>query len=150
MMTVTEMEGVTASRFNKLRAAAFINLAGFYEKTNLTYVQCTLWPVIALDLAYVSETWNLTTFDLWAELSSSSFWTATVQHHALRQGIELGKAIGSLDELTVKKYTTEAERILCFMQSFWNPSDGYMSANLGGGRTGAAMHGPFNHVLAGL
>ncbi|GLB37373.1 putative 1,4-alpha-D-glucan glucohydrolase [Lyophyllum shimeji] len=117
-----------------LRANALITWANFLlTQGNSSYVSVTLWPIIKLDLDYVSANWNQTTFDLWEEVSSSSFFTTAVQHRALRQGIALATAIGQAD--VVSGYTTQAANILCFLQSYWN-SGGYMTANTGGGRSG--------------
>ncbi|KAG5341533.1 hypothetical protein C0989_009894 [Termitomyces sp. Mn162] len=72
-------------------------------------------------------------FDLWEEVSSSSFFTTAVQHRALRQGATLATALGQTS--SADTYTAEADNALCFLQSYWNPS-GYMTANTGGGRSG--------------
>ena len=53
-------------------------------------------------------------FDLWEEVSSSSFFTAAVQHRSLREGATLATALGETG--VVSGYTTQADNILCFMQ----------------------------------
>jgi glucoamylase len=53
-------------------------------------------------------------FDLWEEISSSSFFTTAVQHRALREGIKLATTIGETS--VVKGYTTQAANVLCFLQ----------------------------------
>ncbi|KAG5645422.1 hypothetical protein DXG03_006246 [Asterophora parasitica] len=117
-----------------LRAVALITWANhLLTQSNSSYVTGTLWPIIKLDLDYVASNWNLTGFDLWEEVSSSSFFTTAVQHRALRQGAALATAIGQPS--AVSGYTTQAANALCFLQSYWNPS-GYMTANTGGGRSG--------------
>ena len=96
------------------------------------YIQDTLWPAIKLDLHYIHDNWNQTTlvtkvsdiiytdwklllrFDLWEEISSSSFWTAVVQHKALRKGIALANNLR--DDSSVPNWTEQADNILCFMQ----------------------------------
>ncbi|KAF8843358.1 hypothetical protein BDN67DRAFT_1008994 [Paxillus ammoniavirescens] len=90
--------------------------------------------MIQLDLDYVANNWNQTTFDLWEEVNSSSFFTTAVQHRALRQGAALANTIGQTS--VVSGYTTQAQNSLCFLQSYWNPSPGYITANTGGGRSG--------------
>ncbi|KAH7885421.1 glycoside hydrolase family 15 protein [Phlebopus sp. FC_14] len=128
-----------------LRSTAIITYANWLiANNNESYVTNTLWPIIKLDLDYVSTNWNQTTFDLWEELDYSSFFTTAVQHRALRQGAALASAIGQT--AVVSGYTTQAENILCFLQSYWNPSPGYMTANTGGGRSGIDA----NTVLASI
>ena len=85
-------------------------------------------------------------FDLWEEIDSSSFWTSAVQHRALREGYALAQSINQAS--SVSSYPTQADNILCFMQSFWNPSASspYMTANTGGGRSGIDV----NTVLASI
>ncbi|KAG6863318.1 hypothetical protein C0993_012022, partial [Termitomyces sp. T159_Od127] len=102
-----------------------------------------LWPIIKLDLDYVASTWNETTFDLWEEVSSLSFFTTAVQHRALRQGATLATALGQTSSAST--YTAEADNTLCLLQSYWNPS-GYITANTGGGRSGIDA----NTVLASI
>ena len=53
-------------------------------------------------------------FDLWEEVSSSSFFTAAVQHRSLREGAALASQIGQTS--VVQGYETQAANILCFMQ----------------------------------
>ncbi|KAG6879165.1 hypothetical protein C0992_004698 [Termitomyces sp. T32_za158] len=102
-----------------------------------------LWPIIKPDLDYVARYWNETTFDLWEEVPSSSFFTTAVQHRALRQGAIFSFSYGQSENLST--YITQAENTLCFLQSYWNPS-GYMTANTSGGRTGKDA----NTVLASI
>jgi len=111
---------------------------------NSSYVTRTLWPIIQLDLDYVAMWWNHTTFDLWEEISSSSFFTTAVQHRALREGAGLAAQIG--DIISAKLYRTQADNLLCFLQSYWNPSGGYITANTGGGRSGKDS----NTILASI
>ena len=53
-------------------------------------------------------------FDLWEEVSSSSFFTTIVQHRALREGARLGDALGF--STIASGYSTQADNILCFLQ----------------------------------
>ncbi|OSD07483.1 carbohydrate-binding module family 20 protein [Trametes coccinea BRFM310] len=118
-----------------LRATAIIRYANWLlDNGNTTYVSNTLWPVIQLDLDYVANNWNQSTFDLWEEINSSSFFTTAVQHRALREGATFASRIGQSS--VVSGYTTQANNLLCFLQSYWNPSGGYVTANTGGGRSG--------------
>ncbi|KAK0221592.1 glucoamylase [Armillaria fumosa] len=117
-----------------LRSTALITYANWLiANGNTSYVSSTLWPVIQLDLGYVVSFWNQTGFDLWEEVSSSSFFTTAVQHRSLREGAALATALG---DTAATQYTTQAANILCFLQSYWNPSALYMTANTGGGRSG--------------
>ncbi|KAI0040041.1 glycoside hydrolase family 15 protein [Auriscalpium vulgare] len=111
---------------------------------NTSFVQTTLWPIIQLDLDYVAQNWNKSTFDLWEEVNSSSFFTAAVQHRSLREGSAFASRLEQ-GNLTLA-YTSQADRALCFMQSFWNPKRGYITANTGGGRSGIDA----NTVLASI
>ncbi|KAI5118802.1 hypothetical protein M0805_005144 [Coniferiporia weirii] len=130
-----------------LRATALITYANWLiDNSNKTFVSSTLWPMIKLDLDYVSLNWNLSTFDLWEELDSSSFFTSAVQHRALREGITLASTLG--ESSSISSYATQADSILCFMQSFWHSagSSSYMTANTGGGRSGIDV----NAMLASI
>ncbi|KAJ8593011.1 glycoside hydrolase family 15 protein [Rhizopogon salebrosus TDB-379] len=128
-----------------LRSTAMITYANWLMANgNASYVTDSLWPIIKLDLDYVMNNWNETTFDLWEELDSSSFFTSAVQHRALRQGSALASATGQTS--VVSGYNAQADSILCFLQSYWNPSPGYMTANTGGGRSGKDS----NTVLASI
>lgn len=53
-------------------------------------------------------------FDLWEEVSSSSFFTTAVQHRSLREGVALATRIGETS--VVSSFTTEADNLLCFLQ----------------------------------
>lgn len=130
-----------------LRATAMITYANWLiDNSNASFVTSTLWPIIKLDLDYVALNWNLTTFDLWEEVDSSSFFTSAVQHRALREGFTLAGALGLTSSASA--YPTQADNILCFLQSFWSPSGSmpFMTANTGGGRSGIDA----NTVLASI
>ncbi|KIM89405.1 carbohydrate-binding module family 20 protein [Piloderma croceum F 1598] len=128
-----------------LRATAMITYANYLiDNGNITGVKNTLWPIIQLDLDYVSSNWNQTTFDLWEEIQSSSFFTTAVQHRALREGFALASKLGETS--AAGGYLTQADNLLCFLQSYWNPSGGYITANTGGGRSGKDA----NAVLASI
>ena len=53
-------------------------------------------------------------FDLWEEVSSSSFFTTAVQHRSLREGATLATRISETS--VVSGYTTQADNLLCFLQ----------------------------------
>ncbi|KAH7876779.1 glucoamylase [Lentinula edodes] len=127
-----------------LRSNALITWANYLlTEDNTTYVTNTLWPIIQNDLNYVAENWNQSTYDLWEEVDSSSFFTTAVQHRSLRQGVQLANAISQTS--VVSSWTAQAENLLCFLQSFWNTA-GYITANTGGGRSGKDA----NTVLASI
>ncbi|KAF7980587.1 hypothetical protein HWV62_37342 [Athelia sp. TMB] len=134
-----------------LRSTAMITFANYLlVNGNTSWVANTLWPIIQLDLDYVQNNWNQTTFDLWEEIQSSSFFTTAVQHRALRMGSALAVTINQTS--VVSEYNTQADNLLCFLQaslsmllslpysftsqSYWNPSAGFITANTGGGRSG--------------
>ncbi|KAI5864245.1 carbohydrate-binding module family 20 protein [Durotheca rogersii] len=109
-----------------LRAIALIAyskwlVANGYNSTALNVV----WPVIRNDLAYVAHYWNQTGFDLWEEVSGSSFFTVAAQHRALVEGGALARALGT----SYATYDAIAPHVLCFLQTFWSPSSGYTLAN---------------------
>ncbi|KAF8073537.1 glycoside hydrolase family 15 protein [Lyophyllum atratum] len=128
-----------------LRSIALITYANsLIGQSNTTYVVQKLWPVIKLDLDYVANKWNSSGFDLWEEVSSSSFFTSAVQHKALRQGVTLANKIGQTGVVT--GWTTQADNVLCFLQSYWNPTGSYITSNTGGGRSGKDV----NSALASI
>ncbi|KAJ3828190.1 glucoamylase [Lentinula raphanica] len=128
-----------------LRVITLITYANWLlDHSNASHAK-TLWPTIQLDLDYVADNWNKTGFDLWEEISSSSFWTTATQHRALRQGATLAKDLDQEDSLT-QKYSTQADNALCFLQSYWNADASYITSNTGGGRSGIDA----NSVLASI
>ncbi|KAF9779650.1 glucoamylase [Thelephora terrestris] len=128
-----------------LRATTFMLYANYLiANGNTTWVTKNLWPVIKLDLDYVQNYWNRTTFDLWEEIPSSSFWTTAVQHRALREGIALAEDLDQMD--VIPGYVDQANNLLCFQQSFKNSAGGYFTANTGGGRSGIDS----NTILASI
>ncbi|KAI0279175.1 glucoamylase [Russula aff. rugulosa BPL654] len=128
-----------------LRSTAMITYANWLiANHNASYVVKTLWPIIKLDLDYVATWWNQTTYDLWGEVRSSSFFTTAVQHRSLREGVKLALRFGGFESALL--YRTQADNLLCFLQSYWNPSGGYITANTGGGRSGKDS----NTILASI
>jgi glucoamylase len=116
-----------------LRSTSILRFAShLLAQGNETWVKQHLWPVLKLDLGYVADAWNLTGFDLWEEVSGSSFFTTAVQHRSLREGISVATALGDPDN-TVAKWTTQADNALCFLQSYWSSERGYIVANVNGG-----------------
>lgn len=116
-----------------LRATSIITFANkLIAESNTTYVRNTLWPILLLDLNYVSNNWNSTGFDLWEEVDAASFFTTAVQHRALRQGITLATALGD-PSTTVATWTAQADNIFCFLQSYWSASSGFIVANVNPG-----------------
>ncbi|KIJ22346.1 glycoside hydrolase family 15 protein, partial [Sphaerobolus stellatus SS14] len=116
-----------------LRATAMITFANYLlTQNNVTYVNSTLWPLINNDLGYVRDNWSSSTFDLWEEVNSNSFFTTAVQHRSLREGVTLATALGQTG--VVSGFNTQAANLLCFLQSYWNGN--FITANTGGGRSG--------------
>ena len=114
-----------------MRATALILYANWLiANDNTTWVTENLWPVLKLDLDYVQNNWNRSTyvsvqghtfhlltlpsFDLWEEINSSSFFTTAAQHRALRQGITLAQKLGQTG--VTPGYNTQADNLLCFQQ----------------------------------
>ena len=116
-----------------LRSTSIVRFANYLlAQGNETWVKQHLWPVLTLDLGYVADSWNLTGFDLWEEVSASPFFTTAVQHRSLREGIILATALGDPDK-TVAEWTIQADNALCFLQSYWNSERGYIVSNVNGG-----------------
>lgn len=84
-----------------------------------------IWPIVKNDVNYVAQYWNQTGFDLWEEVNGSSFFTVASQHRALVQGNTLAQKMGD----SGAAYTSVAPHVLCFLQQFWIPSQGYINAN---------------------
>lgn len=91
-----------------------------------------VWPVIAKDLAYTVQYWNQTGFDLWEEVSGSSFFTLSASHRALVEGAALASKLGQ----TCNGCAAAAPQVLCFIQSFWTGSYIDSNINVNDGRTG--------------
>ncbi|KAI1381523.1 carbohydrate-binding module family 20 protein [Hypoxylon crocopeplum] len=110
-----------------LRAIALIGYSKWlvsngYDSTALSVV----WPIIRNDLNYVAQYWNQTGFDLWEEVSGSSFFTVAAQHRSLVEGSALAKSLGQ----TCTACDAVAPQVLCFLQTFWSSSGGYALANI--------------------
>ncbi|KAF8674926.1 1,4-alpha-D-glucan glucohydrolase [Rhizoctonia solani] len=120
-----------------LRATTFITFANDQlGKNKKSYVQ-SIWPAIKLDLDYVAQFWNAQSgYDLWEEVYGSSFFTLAASHRSLRQGAALATKLGYAP--LAKTYTTQAANVLCFLQSFWDPTGSYIISNINSadGRTG--------------
>lgn len=134
---------VTGTRFNgawgrpqrdgpALRAIALITYSNWLvDNKQSAKAKTIIWPIIANDLSYVGQYWNQTGFDLWEEVSGSSFFTIQNQHRSLVQGKALAKKLG----VTCTGCSQESE-ILCFLQSFWNGQYFVANINENNGRSG--------------
>ncbi|KAH9986648.1 Six-hairpin glycosidase-like protein [Russula vinacea] len=90
-----------------LRSTTLITYANWLvAHSNTTFVLNTLFPVIQNDLAELTMFWNQSTFDLWEEIFSSSFFTTAVQHRALREGAALAAQFGYVGD--VIRYNLQA------------------------------------------
>ncbi|TRM63293.1 glycoside hydrolase family 15 and carbohydrate-binding module family 20 [Schizophyllum amplum] len=128
-----------------LRAITLITYGNYLlSNDNSSYVTDNLWPVVQADLNYVVQYWNQSTFDLWEEVQGSSFFTTAEQHAALRYGATFATAVG--DSSSASSYTTQADSLLCFMQSYWNDAEGYITANTAGGRSGIDANGVLTSI----
>ncbi|KAJ5212773.1 uncharacterized protein N7498_004419 [Penicillium cinerascens] len=114
-----------------LRATALIAFGQWLIDNGYT-TQATniVWPIVRNDLSYVAQYWNNTGFDLWEEVSGSSFFTIAVQHRALVEGSKFASQVGS----SCSYCDSQAPQVLCFLQSFWTGS--YTLANFGSSRSG--------------
>ncbi|KAG9090988.1 hypothetical protein FRC07_011968, partial [Ceratobasidium sp. 392] len=128
-----------------LRAVTMVTFANNQLKKNKAYVQ-SIWPVIKLDLDYVAAYWNQSGFDLWEETYGSSYFTLAASHRSLRQGASLAKTLGYT--ALAQNYTTQAENVLCFLQSFWSPSKGAIISNINGGYSRSGLDA--NSILTSI
>ncbi|KAI9737239.1 MAG: hypothetical protein M1818_005771 [Claussenomyces sp. TS43310] len=128
-----------------LRATTLIAYSQWLIENGYTStVRSIIWPVLQNDLSYVAQYWNETGYDLWEEVSGSSFFTIAAQHRALVEGNALATQLGT----TCASCSSQAPQLLCFLQSFWSSSDGYIIANINAndGRTGKDV----NTILASI
>ncbi len=118
-----------------LRAIAMISYSNWLIDNGYTdTVKQIVWPVVRNDLSYVAQYWNQTGFDLWEEVNGSSFFSVASQHRSLVEGSSLAAKIGQ----DGSAYSNVAPQILCFLQTFWVSSGGYINSNINqnNGRTG--------------
>ncbi|KAF1349149.1 extracellular glucoamylase protein [Delphinella strobiligena] len=114
-----------------LRTTALVAYARYLiSEGETSTVSSIIWPIVQNDLNYITQYWNQSTYDLWEEIESSSFFTTAVQYRALIEGNTLATEVGS----SCTSCVTEAPLVLCFLQSYWTGS--YALANTGGGRSG--------------
>ena len=112
-----------------LRATAMVAYAKSLIAANETdTVVNVIWPIVSNDLNYVAQYWNETGFDLWEEITGSSFWTTAVQHRALVEGASFASSIGK----TCSSCEAEAPFLLCFLQDYWNGASIVPNINLQG------------------
>ncbi|KAK0630639.1 Six-hairpin glycosidase-like protein [Bombardia bombarda] len=115
-----------------LRSIAMIQYSNYLiSKGETGKVKDVIWPVISNDLSYTGQYWNSTGFDLWEEVSGSSFFTTQNQYRALVDGTALAKTLG-----VSCTGCDQAPQVLCFLQTYWNGK--YFTANINGnfGRNG--------------
>ncbi|PGH17298.1 hypothetical protein AJ79_01182 [Helicocarpus griseus UAMH5409] len=118
MTAFTEEWGRPQSDGPALRAIALITYANHLIGSGQTEQAQNIWPLVQNDIAYVTEWWNKTTFDLWEEVEGSSFFTAASQHRALIEANALAAALGQ----TCEGCEEQASQVLCFVQDFWTGS----------------------------
>lgn len=85
--------------------------------------------VIKADLEYVSNSWNLTSFDLWEEINDMHFYTAIVQHKSLVDGRDLAAALG--DPGASAWYEIQQIKLADFIKkNFWDSTRGHLKSML--------------------
>ncbi|KAB5572515.1 family 15 glycosyl hydrolase [Coniochaeta sp. 2T2.1] len=115
-----------------LRSIAIITYSNYLiEHGESDRVKEVIWPVIANDLSYTGQYWNSTGFDLWEEVSGSSFFTTQNQYRALVEGAKLASTLG-----VTCTGCDQAPNVLCFLQSYWNGKYLVANTNTNNGRTG--------------
>ncbi|KAK3324159.1 family 15 glycosyl hydrolase [Cercophora scortea] len=115
-----------------LRAIALIQYSNYLISQGETdKVKTIIWPIIANDLSYAGQYWNSTGFDLWEEVSGSSFFTTQNQYRALVDGGNLASTLN-----TPCIACAQAPQVLCFLQSYWNGKYLVANTNLATSRSG--------------
>ncbi|KAJ9149034.1 Glucoamylase [Pleurostoma richardsiae] len=115
-----------------LRAIALIEYSNWLiEQGDASRVKSVIWPVISNDLSYVGQYWNSTGFDLWEEVSGSSFFTTQNQYRSLVEGAALADKLG-----VTCTGCDQASEVLCFLQTYWNGDFFTANINVDNGRTG--------------
>ncbi|KAJ2988569.1 hypothetical protein NUW58_g3899 [Xylaria curta] len=110
-----------------LRAITMIGYAKWLIENGYTSTANNLvWPIIRNDIAYTAQYWNQPGFDLWEEVNGNSFFTTAAQYRALIEGSALAKLLGT----TCDACDAVAPQVLCYLQTYWSPSRGYVIANL--------------------
>jgi len=112
-----------------LRAIVLLKYAEWLlqpEQNNGTWVADVLWPAINLDLQWIGQRWNTSSWDLWwSPVWGGSYWTASMQYRALKAGARVAQLIGrESDDLG---YDGIAKSVLDYMQTFWNEKEGFMT-----------------------
>lgn len=118
-----------------LRATALIAYSKWLIANGYTSTASSVvWPIIQNDLNYVQQYWPQTGFDLWEEVSGTSFFTVNAQHRALVEGAALAITLGK----SSNSYAAIAAQILCQLQLFWSSSNNFIIANINvnNGRSG--------------
>ncbi|KAL5612956.1 hypothetical protein BROUX41_003966 [Berkeleyomyces rouxiae] len=126
-----------------LRATALIGYYNYLLDNELS-TDCKLWQVIQNDLNYVAQYWNNTGFDLWEEVQGSSFFTVGAQYRALVEGSALAARLGKAHS----GYDAVSPQILCYLQTFWSSSKGFIVSNVqtGTSRTGLDANTPLTSI----
>jgi len=129
-----------------LRATALLTYANWLLDTrkpaDAKEAKEKVWPVVLNDLNYVAQYWNQSGFDLWEEVSGSSFFTVASQHRALVEGASFAKRLGQ----SCNNCESQAPNVLCFLQTFWNGKYAVANINTAAQRTGIDA----NTVLASI
>ncbi|GAA5894585.1 hypothetical protein JCM5296_002895 [Sporobolomyces johnsonii] len=107
-----------------LRALATLK---YIDRLNDTGIENKTMQLLEADLDYVVAYWNYTGFDLWEEVSGSSFFTTISHLHALSLGSDFFAQNG--DQTRSQMYTDAAEQVQCFTQEYWLENDGYIVSN---------------------
>ncbi|CEQ40549.1 SPOSA6832_02177, partial [Sporobolomyces salmonicolor] len=103
-----------------LRALAVLQYAEYQSaRGQLKEVaESKIVKLLKADLDYVAAFWNCTTFDLWEETLSSSFFTTLSHFHALSRGSAFFSGERG------RKYENEAKKVRCFLGEFWVEKEG--------------------------
>lgn len=99
-----------------------------------------VWPIVRNDLDYVAQYWNQTGFDLWEEIKGSSFFTTIAQYRSLVEGSAFAGSIGQ----SCANCDSEAPKLLCFLQTYWNGKYIDSNTNVEDSRSGIDV----NSILA--
>lgn len=119
-------------------ALALMDFANAYIASggSIDVVKSTLYDTdtnsaapIKLDLMYVLQNWNDTSFDLWEEGRSTFFYTQLVQRKAILQGAAFATLMDDSD--TSDMLSAAASSITSALSGYWDPARQFIAYEIG-------------------
>ncbi|KAN0139655.1 glycoside hydrolase family 15 protein [Lactarius tabidus] len=106
-----------------LRASVLLKYANWLtepKQNNGTWAADVLWPAIDLDLQWITQNWNQSTWDIWRPpVWGGSYWTSSMQYRALIEGAQFSRKIGRGEDADLFESLASL--------TFWNEKEGFMS-----------------------